>query len=97
MSPFGYGYRDTTQASDAVQDDPGSCCRMQDAHMKNPGRHASRGLAAKHRHDIFKPCYSLRSTVTQLVTLEPPTLKVTPTEGCFRESVAPIGCPVSCL
>lgn len=97
MSPFGYGYRNTTQACNAVQDEPGLRCRMLDTHMKNPGRHTSRGLAAQHRHDIFKLCYSLRSTVTQLVTLEPPTLKVTPTDGFFRESVAPIGWPVSCL
>ena len=41
--------------------------------------------------------FTRRSTVTQLVTPEPPTLNVTPTWGTFFVGAAPIGSPRSCL
>lgn len=45
--------------------------------------------------DLFY--FRRRRTVTQFVTEEPPTLKVTPTEGVFLDIAAPMGSPVSCL
>ena len=43
------------------------------------------------------PQRTRRKTVTQLVTPEPPTLKVTPTCGVFFVGARPIGSSTSCL
>ena len=53
--------------------------------------------APAHGRPLEKSYRDLRSTVTQFVTADPPTLKETPISGGFREGAAPMGSPTSCL
>ena len=61
------------------------------AHCGRDGFMCFDGIAGCQRYRV------LFSTVTQFVTAEPPTLKVTPTSGAFPAGFAPIGSPTSCL
>ena len=49
------------------------------------------------RERPLRPYRSRFSTLTQLVTAEPPTLNVTPISGALRAGFAPMGSPTSCL
>lgn len=56
--------------------------------------HERDGLLAATRPFAY---FTRRSTVTQLLTPEPPTLNVTPTFGVFLVGASPMGSSMSCL
>ena len=71
--------------------------QKQDARPSHRGASRLSTIRLRHAAATLRRYLILRSTLTQLVTPEPPTLNVTPTCGVFFPGATPIGSPSSCL